>query len=187
MDRPTRRRSAVLALVAVVTVAAGACSSPAPTAPASPLGPRPVEIDTTAVRPCEILDDGQRAELDLDGGTAKDLPVGGEIAPTCTYLGEEQHFDYNVQFLPVTAADFAGKPDRTVSRIRDFGAVQIPPASETSPSCEIVVDIADATSLRVQAAATPRTLRLAELPDAALCDKAVAVAEAVLSGLPQPL
>lgn len=183
---PASRGAAVAAVLIGLTLPLVGCrSAPSSGDPvaAAPLPPRPAVVDVTGRQPCDLVDDTRRAELDLDAGRPGEVTIDGKPSPTCTYLGRTPKIDSSVQFLPVPAADLARAPGVALDSLAGYGMVRSSDRSETLPGCDIVVDIADDTSLRTQSQALATNLRSAGLTDSALCDRSQKLANAVLAEL----
>lgn len=183
---PAPRGAAVAAvLIGLMLPLVGCQSAPRSGGPmaATPMPPRPAAVDVTGRQPCDLVDDTRRADLGLDAGRPGEVTIDGKPSPTCTYLGRTPKIDSSVQFLPVPAADLARAPGVALDSMAGYGMVRSSDRSETLPGCDIVVDIADDTSLRTQSQALATNLRDAGLTDSALCDRSRELADAVLAKL----
>ncbi|MER5672706.1 DUF3558 family protein [Pseudonocardia alni] len=184
MPAPTARRLLLGSAAVALAFAIVSCTAePTSRAPESPLPARPASIEREGLQPCDLIDDAQRRAFDIDEGTARDLTVRRDRAPTCIYLGRSVKIDSNVQLLPVPASELARIPGAVLDAMDGYGTVENRASSDVLPGCDISVDVNDSWSLRVQSQAPPRHLRAASLTEQSLCDRSSELAVVVLSRL----
>ncbi|WP_224387510.1 DUF3558 family protein [Pseudonocardia sp. ICBG1293] len=183
---PVSRRAAVVAALIGFALPLAGCGSPpgsgSPTTTAL-FPPRPVTVDVSGLHPCDLVDGTRRAEFGLDAGRPGEVTIDGKRSPTCTYLGRTPKIDSSVQFLPIPATDLARAPGTELGSLGGYGVVRSLDSSVSLPGCDIIVDIADDTSLRTQSQALPANLRSADSNDDVLCDRSRDLANAVLEEL----
>lgn len=182
---PAARRTALGVVGAAVIVGLTSCMPQPPGLVADPTVPaRPAAIDVSGRHPCELLDTAQRSDLDLGAGKVDNATIGGRPAPTCGYLGTDPAgVDVNLQFIPVPTSQLLSVPGTAPVDVSGYRAAETVYPSSSYPSCEVGVDIDDATSLRAQAMATSSNLQRSGTTDRDLCTRARAVAAAALPSL----
>ncbi|ALL77577.1 hypothetical protein AD006_23805 [Pseudonocardia sp. EC080610-09] len=148
------RWRAVLGAVVAASTLTG-CTEAAPE-PVDPFPHRPYALDVAIVDPCTALTEKDRAALQLrygSGGTSH-----GGTSRGCTWPGDNG-LGYNLQTFDDKDASvaIAAEPTSQVITLAGFGAVQSsPPAQGTGlPFCQVVLDVADGSSLRAQLQVTP--------------------------------
>jgi hypothetical protein len=120
-----------------------------------PFPERPYALDVSRVEPCAALADREREELDLRPGSANTSHSG--TSRVCTWSGNHG-LGYNLQtFSDDASVAIGAEPTSQVITLAGFGAVQSsPPAQGTGlPFCQVVLDVADGASLRVQLQVSP--------------------------------
>lgn len=120
-----------------------------------PFPERPYALDVSRVDPCAALTDQGREELDLRPGSANASHSG--TSRVCTW-SSNHGLGYNLQtFTDDASVAIGAEPTSQVITLAGFGAVQSsPPAQGTGlPFCQVVLDVADGSSLRAQLQVTP--------------------------------
>ncbi|MEU6697304.1 DUF3558 family protein [Pseudonocardia sp. NPDC046786] len=138
-------------LVVAGAVLAG-CSGAAEGAP-DPFPPRPQPIEVMTIDPCRVLTPEQLASRGLtpeDSHYAE--PVVGDATTHACGWSElwTVDFGYSAQMMPVDAARAVGGPGSRVQVVAGYGAVRNTEREDTSPMCELVVDVADGQLMRLQ-------------------------------------
>ncbi|MEQ3552203.1 DUF3558 family protein [Pseudonocardia nematodicida] len=155
---------------------------------ASPFPPRPATIDLRGVDVCELVDDEDLVERDLEPGTATVADVGGIPSPTCAWIATDGRASYSVQNIGQPASIALGGPTSEVARVAGFGAVLDAPEVNNGPGfpafCQVAVDLNDDQTLRIQVSnGDPRTGGdQAELDR--VCTEASTFAALIVDGLP---
>lgn len=180
MPRPARRRAPVLfALLGAAVVIAG-CGGAEPVAPPGPFPPRPADIDVSRLDPCELVTPGQAESLAVSTGRPAAVPTGTVASPGCAWSDFDEGFNFTAQTVPTPASESVGAPGTVLVTVGGFGAVQATDLGDSTPICQLVADVADNGSIRVQA----QSLRHGPdgMPRAfdQVCPRAAAFAEVVM-------
>lgn len=161
-------------------------NSPTPS-PSSESSLRPADIAVDRIEPCSMLTEQQTTQLGVRGVRGSTVEtVDGQPSPGCGWIVDASRppddrttIDYNSQIIsqPISAA--LGSPGATPTQVNRFDALVIPPvADEADPFCQVAVDAAPHTTIRVQALLQPNAPRI---PDGELCRRATDAASMVMT------
>lgn len=140
-------RGLLLPVAVALAVTLPSCASPADRG-GSPFRPRPYAVDVAVVDPCRALTPEQESLLRVLPG-APGVAMNG-ASRGCTWV-ERGRGGYNLQTLPVGAAEALTEPTARVVTVNGFGAAQsLPDRGGRGLLCQVVLDVADGTALRVQ-------------------------------------
>ncbi|WP_308817383.1 DUF3558 domain-containing protein [Pseudonocardia alni] len=165
----------VLLLVCGVVVGCGAAE------PEGPFPPRPAEIDVALFDPCRAVPEAKLAELGVsEPGEAAAARPEDDFGPGCLWSNYQDGFNYGLRVVQRSATEISRAPGMVVSSVSGFGLVHETPRPDGT-LCEIFVDVADSSSLRIQVEALDRAAH----PAAESCESATSIAADVLANAPR--
>lgn len=158
------------------------CSS-APQTPPDPFPERPFAVDVAALDPCTTLTDEQVRGLG-DGVTRSsgEPNVGGRPSRACGWLPAGGEYPGSVQTLGFDAAESIGAPGTTLDSVSGFGALRVV-ETEPSPTCDLILDVADGASIRVTVQSFRREPDGGRTPPDLVCEQTRRLAEQVVDTL----
>ncbi|MFP5072918.1 DUF3558 family protein [Pseudonocardia nantongensis] len=162
----------MLALAAAVT----AGCTPAPAAPLDPFPPRPADIDIERVDPCATLSPELKRELQVGEGVAGTAPVDEMTTRACGWGNLLDGFNYTIQLIPQDAGRAVADPGTWVSTVAGFGTVTQTERADTFPLCQVLVDVNDGQTIRIQVQTTDEQTDGAAYPVDEVCRRADRVA-----------
>ena len=181
MIPPAPRRAPLLLTAAVAAALTSSCATAPDATPALP--PRPAELDVLSIAPCTMLDRDQQARFAITGGRATRNTVNGVPTDACVWLAGDK-WGYNVQTFPIAAEVALTDPTAVRTTVAGYGAVQTwtaTPGSATPPVCYETIDTSRGAAVRVHARPGPGERADPDTERPAVCARAQALAEAVMT------
>ena len=134
----------VLLFVCGVVVGCGAAE------PEGPFPPRPAEIDVANVDPCVAMTPELRQQWEVEGDEPSVVTLADGPSRVCGWGNNDTVESYSVQTIHTPAAEIATARGANIVVIDGFGAVRMVESEDTAPLCELYLDVAETSGVRVQ-------------------------------------
>ena len=168
-------------LVLVVLLVCGVVVGCGVAEPQGPFPVRPAEIDVASLDPCRAVPEAKLAELGVsEPGEATAARPEDDFGPGCLWSNYQDGFNYGVRVVQRSATEISRAPGMIVSGVSGYGLVYEAPRPDGT-LCEIFVDAADSSSLRIQVESLDRAAH----PAAESCESATSIAADVLANAPR--
>ncbi len=179
-----RSRWTISVAIAVVALLNGCTTGPTDTPTTAPsLPPRPAEIDVLSIAPCTMLDRGQQARFAIVRSKPTRNSVNGVPTDGCVWTARDK-WGYNAQTFPIAAETALTDPTAVRTTVAGYGAVQTwfaKAGSAAPPICLQTIDTTRGAAIRVQASPGPGERADPDAERPAVCARAQALAEAVMT------